>query len=443
MSQALEQKYRALQNNDRFIVQLFSLLYSAVSRSTALQCLNVARQAGNLHTLTTTQFADQVRKLINSGLLISVDGSGVICPTDLREIVARHALQEGTFKSIVNAIQSGHSFQSNSYLTRDLRLYIYQQNARKINKLLSLQPSLMPVFKSTLVDVFNNPFDLAWLEEFSLDMQEAAMQATLEESIWQGDPADSFFDLLEQWFNQGTRNENIDLMYVEQLWLRGRLTEAIQIFNSVPQRPPSDRTIAFLGTVAFLENRVEESLVFFRKAISLGAKTNKAKIEWFSKYPTTLMYFFAALKVGSAAALKEAQRYAELIYLSVNWLSPAMAPLLGVLAQRQGTQNLTPQTDFLCKENYAGVPALLEMYCLYWLSIPKLGTRISPHLLRCFRNASRAGYDWIAVEVAELLIHLDCKEDLRPIVESLRDSKCCPLMQTLERNEPWEVSLQA
>jgi superfamily II DNA or RNA helicase len=463
MSKSLEQIYQELDNIDRFIIQLLSILYEDTPRSKVLEFVNRARQQSNIGSLTGDQFNDRVRKLMNCGLIPVGSGSNLACHPEVRETVARHAARMGTLGVIANSIHSAYpSYEFSLYFhsKRELRLAIYQKDVETIQQMLTNPrlPNFGPLFKSLLILIFNKPFDLEWFEEFPQTLQINAIQAILEESAWECTVAQEAFEILKQWFEQGTLLvgtrkmepgspvEMIQFMYVEQLWLRGQLQEATQQLTTLSNnlRHTSDYELALLGTIAFLGNRLEESLIHYRRALSM-AKSQKAKVQWFLSYPCTLIYFFAALKDGRGVILQEAKKYAEMLYQSSGWLSNAMPPLLKVLAQRQGTpidsKELEPFINY--RFEYQNVPALLEVYCLYWLNIPGFLPRLLSHLKPYFAAAFRADYHWIALEMAELLTRLDHKSDVQEIVESVREPNCLPLLQTLEQKEAWELSLNA
>ena len=465
MSKSLEQIYLELDNIDRFIVELLSILYEETSRTQALEFLNRARKEGGIAPLATEQFNDRVRKLTNANLLLMGHGYTLVCPPEIREIVARHASRRGTFDSIAKSIHAAYSSRDFGFYfhsKRELRIAVYQKDLDTIQKILTsprLPPNMGPLLKSILLSVFNNPFDLEWFEEFPKILQLQAIHAIMEYSSWECEPAQDAFDILQQWFEEeifqqgarklqpGSNEETLYLMYIEQLWLRGQIQEATEGLAILGKKvsPTSPYHLALLGTIAFLGNRVEDSLNYYRQALSVAGKSQQVKIQWFLSYPCTLIYFFAALKDGRSQTLKEAEKYGEMLSLATCWFSSVMVPLLNLLAQRQGShldsKQLALFINYRCE--YQGVLALLEVYCLYWLNIPGFGAQLSPHLKQCFAVAFRADYHWIALEMAELLTRLDNKSDVQEMIASVRDPNCVSLVDTLQHKETWELSLNA
>lgn len=465
MNQSFEQAYLKLDSIDRFIVELFSILYEDTPRTRAFDYINRARKQANMEPLTIDQFNDRARKLLNAQLLVS-SGYNLTCRPEIREFVARQTVKRGSLEAIANSLHSAYAsvdFSFYFHSQRELRLAVYQKDMKTIQELLRSPAGsdLGLVFKSILRNVFNTPFDLEWFEEFPKGLQMPAIHAILEHSAWECEAAQEAFAILTEWFEQeilerGTRRlrpneEALYLMCIEQLWLRGQIQEAKEGLAILEKKVPPNSSyyLALLGTIAFLENRGEESLSYYRQALSAAGKSQQAKLQWFSSFPCTLIYFFAALKDGRSPVLKEAEKYAQLIYTSSCWLRDAMSPLLKLLAQRQGaaldSQQLAPFINY--RSTVQGIPALLEMYCLYWLNIPGFGARFAPELRQDFTVAIQADYQWVALEVAELLLRVDesveNKSNVQDMIESAREPNFISLLQTLEHKEAWELSLKA
>jgi len=105
MNQSFEQAYLNLDNIDRFIVELFSILYEDTPRTRAFDYINRARKQANMEPLTIDQFNDRVRKLLNAQLLVS-SGYNLACRPEIREFVARQAVKRGSIEAIANSLHS-------------------------------------------------------------------------------------------------------------------------------------------------------------------------------------------------------------------------------------------------------------------------------------------------------------------------------------------------
>ncbi|MEY2977068.1 MAG: hypothetical protein RLZZ435_1207 [Cyanobacteriota bacterium] len=462
MSQSLYQKYQELNSVDRFIVQILSALYNPTHRPVIYKCFNAARQLGKLHPCTQTQIEDRIRKLLNLGLLVIESGGRLGCEDTLMEVVIRDAVKTGNFPAMVEGIQTTllpletRGRPGNLYpevnLTRDLRIAIYQQDQESIDRLLAHRPggprlvSAAKYFHAKLCQILTHPFDLEWFQGLSPEFQDRGLEAMLEHSVENCLAPGQAFELLEERFEQGGVSERLGLVYLEQLWLQGYFEEAIAKLDLVPEGAQAKRRSAFLGAAAFLRGQAEEALGHYRQSLATVGKDQNAIIHWFARYPGNLLYFFAALKEGQPKTLKEAQKYAELLHVNSNIFASAMPLLLGVIYQQQGNPTKLPggaDRFYPYRLSGQGVPALLQMCCLYWLNIPQQDPRLMYQFAEHFKAASQAGYGWLAGEIAALLCCLGEEATFAEIAEVLRIPNAIPLNQTIRHQKVWEVSLTA
>ena len=474
--QALHQKYLQLEDIPRSLAQIFAVLYQPVGRTKALKLWNAVmpRLMPWGRGLTPHEFNPLIRDLLNDGLLTQEQNEGARCVDSLIDIAVRDAIEAGIFEPIAQAISEQfplrmrfHSygprvFTKDSEFLRELRIAFYRQDGHAINSLDEdfratswNSPLKLPKIFS---GILNNPFDPKWFSSLNVGFQQYVLQSILEDAARRCVPADNAFELLEELYAAKPDNPELRLLYVEQLWLRGHLEEANTILDTIDTNKvlatvnttsPPGKLEALKGAIAFLKGHTEAALTHYRSGLKAVGKSQSTQSTWF-KIPATVLYFFALLKDGQPATYRAAENYATLLQKDGgHWLGSAMPPFLHLLHNRQGRFNpeMTEKfTGYTVKQT--GLVALLEIYSLYWLAVQDLDQWLPAQLPRLYRAASQAEYGWIALETVELMAHFhyeNLPEGIHTeLAEALREEVGSPpLIETVRRQEPWELSLGA
>lgn len=465
--QALHQKYQQLEENLRSLVQMFAVLYQPMGRTKALKCWNTVMPPlrSGARALSPHEFNPRVRQLLDDGLLRQEANEGACCVDLLVDIAVREAVSAGTFEPIAQVIAAQFPvrtrfyeygpriFTKESEFLRELRIAFYRQDAHAIDSLEDdFQNSfwnptlrLSQVFRSIL----NNPDDPKWFSTLAVDFQAYVLKAILEDSVRYCIPADNAFVLLETLHESEPNHAELSLLYAEQLWLRGHLGEARTVLATLGETCPTGKLEALRGAIAFLNGHTEAAIVHYRSGLKTAGKSQSSQSTWF-QIPATVLYFFALLKDGTPAAHRAAENYATLLQkYAGQWLGLAMPLLLHLLHNRQGRFDpaITERfSGYTVKR--AGLVALLEIYSLYWLGLQDLDQWLPAQLPHLYRAASQADYGWIALETVELMARFHY-EDLpdgihAELAEALREEiGGQPLMDAVQRQEPWELSLVA
>ncbi len=473
--QLLHQAYRQLTAVQKSIVQIFALLGEPTNRERARLCWNEAMQqprqppAGQLypafHLIEAQQFSEEVRLLVSRGLLSQQRSQGPRCHALLIEIALRDAVMTGTFEPMAQAIEqrlpirthyqsSTRDFRNPSEFMRSLRIAIYREDTEAIETLFS-EISHIPwradiSFYGILRGSLTNPFDADWMRNLSEAFREMGLSAILENSAERCVPATEAFELLAETYEQEGATIELSLLYAEQLWLRGDIEEAKAVLTVLEDAEDLEdygpQYEGLQGAIAFLTGDTQAAIDHYRRGIQSVGPTGEAQAAWF-EYPASLLFFFALLESAQPTAQQEAEKYALLIQQqSDHWLKDGMPLLLSVLKMQQG--NLQAMLGAVQQFNRhsigtVGLPALIEMYSLYWLSIDDT-TAFSHQLSELCQIALDAGYGWIALETAELLVSFQPESIYAEIVETLREqADSLPLIDVIETKDPWELSLNA
>ncbi len=478
--QLLHNKYRQLSDPQKSIVQVFALLYEPSNRELARFCWieSMLPKIDNAAArfLEKQPFSAQVTRLIGYKVLIQQRGQGPCCHPQLIEIVIRDAVVSGTFESIARAIAKqlpvrshyagiSRIFRTPNEFMRSLRIAIYREDTPDINMLLSETSHLHwrseIDFYSVLRKMLTNPFDPVWMQSLSDAFLEMGFSAILEDSVARCVPANEAFELLEEVYNNRAVSTEICLLYAEQLWLRGHVEAASEILATIVGADDLDEYVfqhqALLGALAFLKGETSAALTHYRQGLSDADSTSEAQAAWF-ELPATGLLFFALLETDSPSAYQALEKHISLLQKQPqHWFKGAMPPLLSLLQMQQGklSQALS-DTEWLTqyRPTSVGLPALIEVYSLYWLSVENLTEWLPKALTTLCQTALQAGYDWIALELAELMmvyqpacsdsekpekinIHAEMIETLRSQIHSRR------LIEVIEYKAPWERSLHA
>ncbi|MEM9003486.1 MAG: DEAD/DEAH box helicase [Cyanobacteria bacterium P01_F01_bin.86] len=466
--QALYQKYLQLENVQRSLVQVFAVLYQPIGRSRALKVWNAVfppRGIG-VKISQSNQFNFHIRELINDGLLTQEPNEGARCVGLLVDIGVRDAIKAGTFDSIAHTIAEqfpvrtryyGYGplvFSQESEFLRELRLAFYRQDAATI---VSLNEDFHKTFWSSkfrlpkfFQAILNNPFDQEWFDSLAQGFQQYVLKNILDDSVRRCVPANQAFELLESLYDAVPQTSpELGLLYAEQLWLRGYLEDASKVLDAIDNSSQTGQLEILQGALAFLNGHTEVSLTHYRSSLKTAGKSQSTIATWFQN-PAAILYFFALLKDGSPAAYRAAENYATLLQKqSAHWLGNAMPLFLHLLQNQQGRFDPVATSQFTgYTVKQVGLVTLLEIYSLYWLGVQDLEQWLPSQLPRLYRAASQADYSWIALATVELMACFSYEELPEGFHTELATALCeeiggQPLIDTVKRQEPWEVSLGA
>ncbi len=458
------QLYSQLTPTQTSVVQVFALLYEPVSQEIAYECWKAAfLETSDVEPIKTKPFRELVKGLLDIGVLEQRLAKGIHCALVLIDLVVRESLDEGVFEPIAMAIaktlpiyerypNGPLNFREELEFVRELRIAIYRQDRREIDALMDdLSHAYWPTtvtFEQVLQSAYTNPFDPAWFNRLSKEFFELGLSTILEDSVRRCTPANEAFSLLSEAYREHPLGSELCLVYAEQLWLRGYLKEASDVLSAVSvAKAEWGRQEALLGAIAFLAGHISDSLIHYRKALKAIGKSQSAQAEWFN-HSSAALFFFALLKDGSPTAYQEAEKYVSLLQRQKHhWLKDSMPWLLGVVQTQQG--NLSPISDtaaWFGKRNLSnvGLPLLIEIYSCYWLDVSHMSQRFVAELPALCQKALNAGYDWIALEIAELLAVYEHRSPYAEHVIALRDrTNSLPLLGVIQRKAAWELSLNA
>ncbi|MUH00160.1 hypothetical protein F7734_50975 [Scytonema sp. UIC 10036] len=142
----LAKDYHQLPALEQNIVQLFSVIYEPINRTSFLECftyIGARNEKGQLFNASTLK--PYIDKLLVAGLLVQPVGQGPQCHPLLAEIATRDAVKTGRFDALVRAVQEKlpiktrwtegpRYFKNQSELVREVRIGLYSHSLSFINK---------------------------------------------------------------------------------------------------------------------------------------------------------------------------------------------------------------------------------------------------------------------------------------------------------------------
>ena len=466
--QQIRTAYNRLTDAQKSIVQIFAVLYEPTSRAQALLCWTEAmlEQPEEMRSefLSSHQFSQEVTKLIKQGVLTQQPAQGPTCAKAVREIAVREAVLTDWFEPMAQAVElkfpiptyyhgNERNFRRQSEFMRSLRIAIYRQDTPEVNSLfeeIRYVPWRSNVdFFDILRNVLTRPFDADWMRSLSDSFLYMGLSAILADSVVQCTPADEAFELLEETCTEAV-GVDFSLLYAEQLWLRGYIEEAHDVLMAIETSELAEYTEIYWslrGAIAFLTGKTQEAIAHYRLGLKTAGNFPTEQADWFNQ-AGSMLFFFALLEDGSPAALQEAEKYAILIKrLREHWIQGGISAMQTVLQMQQGKMSAVTSATRQFKHdrlNTVGLPALIEMYSLHWLSVEGLADWLPGELAQYTQATLNAGYGWIALEIAELLVSYQPESIYVEIVEGLREqADSLPLISIIERKAPWELSLNA
>jgi len=463
----LVEKYHKLSPLEQVIVQLFSVIYEPVSRTSFAIYLNqTGTRDKNGKPFTQQTLKPYIDQLLAAGLLVQDSGQGPQCNSLLVEIATRDAVQRGRFESLVQVVQEKlpiptrgkgrpRYFSSERQLLREVRIGIYRQDIKFINQQLEdYYKNSYPKDKLSLDQIYqricNNPFEPTWLHTLPQDLFESILVSILNNSMLELTPADPAFALLQE--NCARQGSNLQrILLTEQLILRGRFKEARQVLEDICE-PEGNHFANLWGWLCFLhgdDRKAIEHYTVALQALQKGAGKRKVYFQSLSG----LFFVLALLKQGSCAGgasppgncLSEAAGYASLARQSKHWLSSIYEVLENLVHIQQGELSKKESVvNVALHIEHHSLEMLLRALCLYWVDAER-AKKLLPKLLEPFyEQAKAAGYHWLAMESAELLSRLKPRSRYGNQAKELRqNSGIRPLVDSLQPQSPWELCLNA
>ncbi len=463
--QVLVTTYQSLPEFDRVVVQLMSLIYTAISRTLALTILEETGLFDRL-TLNAGMFKPVIDRLLASQMLISSGKHTIQIHPLLVEIATREAVREGRLFLITESINihlpvdsyynGVIKFSSSGEFIRQVRLGLYRNDLPFIQKQFDNYHGFNRFsadrisYDELWQQICNNPFDPDWFETVTPELSESILTSILNRSIEQLNPAIEAFTALQiasQNSIQPMMGESRHILLVEQLLLRGKLVEAKDLLEQFPASW-RDRTSLLWGWYHFIRGENEIAIAEYENALRMLKKSSSKKKIYF---PSTsgLFFILALLRRGEGKDFTKALEYTRIGIQASSWLTPSYTILEHTIELQIGRLD---RRDLIFKSTPLPTQHSLEIIiralCIHWIDKTSTHKQLPDVLEKFYTRATAAGYNWLAMEAAGILSRINPNDRFQSFyqkksVELQAELGIKNLATLIQAQEPWELSLTA
>lgn len=467
---SLVRKYENLDDQDRELLRLYSVIYAPIGKEQMLVCSTTYFRVIDQPILTRKELLSRINGLLRKKLLTSQGGQGQHCHPLIVEIVTRDAVKDGVFEAIVKVVETQlpirsapwnkdiRHYHSEQELLREVRIGLYRYDWDYIEEQLELyQRNLFfhsPISLSEIFELIcNNPFDRDWFLTLKKDQDlfEAGLVNICIDSLMMLQPADGPFGLLHEECSRpdSDASDMMRLIWVKQLLSRGRLSEAEAALTQLAtSQDVQTEVLLYTSWLRFLQGNYAETIALSNSALRFYKKESGKRKVYFDSV-TGIFLVLALIREGSAASLQEAEQYAHLIAAQGynHWLSVIYTCLEKVCQVLQGNstaKRYLTGTPVSTLDSSMSFEVLIDCLTLYWVDLAEARKKVPRVMREFYERAIASGYDWFAMEAATLMSRLN---------GSLKESKQAtplqektgihPLVDLIKPKEPWEISLTA
>jgi hypothetical protein len=463
--QVLVTTYQSLAEFDRSVVQLMSLIYTAIGKTPVLSMLEQTGLFDRL-TLNAVMFKPVIDRLLASQMLISIGKHTIQIHPLLAEIATREAVREGRLAlmsqaiSIYMPIDSYHNgvikFSSSGEFIQQVRFGLYRNDLPFIQKQFDNYHGFNRFsadrisYDELWQQICNNPFDLEWFETVSPDLAESILTSILNRSLEQLNPASQAFTALEiagQDLIHPLSPESRHVLLVEQLLLRGKLVEAKDLLDKFPANW-RDRNLPLWGWYHFIRGENEIAIAEYENALRAVKKSSGKKKIYF---PSTsgLFFILALLRRGIGSDFTKALEYTRIGIQAGSWLTASYTILEQTIELQMGRLD---RRDVIFRSTPLPAQHSLEIIiralCIHWIDKSSTHKQLPDVLEKFYTRATAAGYNWLAMEAAGILSRINPNDRFQSFyqkksVELQAELGIKNLATLIQAQEPWELSLTA
>jgi superfamily II DNA or RNA helicase len=465
--QGIAKAYRALPELQQKMIQLLSVIYEPVTRTTFLECLNHASVSDTgKNSLTSVTLKSHIDALLKTYCLVKQGNQHLKCHPLLMEIATRDAVSAGSFEAFAKAAATcipitptwkngPRHFKSELQFVREVRIGIYRKDILFINKQFEdfyhYRSSVREItIEDILLLVCVNPFDADWLLSLPSGIYALAFITILENGLLNLLPMEEEVNALQRLCLQLPTESSTGamlLLLIEHLILQGRIEEAQQSIRLLPQSL-HEQSQLFAGWLAMIQGETEAAITHYTAALQ-GFKKAASKRKVYFQGTGGIFFILALIKAGSAARLKEAEVYTSTIMKqSDHWLRTLYWLLESMIKVQQG--NIAAKEAVIkapIPSHHAGnsIETLFSALCLYWVDVEAAKAVLPPILEPLIQQAEQSGYRWLAMEAAELLSRLKTSSPFGNQAAAFRqvNGSLETIVNVIQPKATWEICLNA
>jgi superfamily II DNA or RNA helicase len=462
--QQLVISYNSLPELDRAIGQLISVIYTPVSRTQILTCLEHTKLSGEKPLIAAT-LKPYLDRLLASEILVSIGKYNIQINPLIAEIATRDAVRAGRFGVMNAAINkylpitqygSGvRNFNNYSEFIREVRLGLYGNDLKFIKKQFDDYHRYSHSRETISLEelwqqICNNPFDADWFTTVIPDLAEPILESILKYSLEHFTPATAALAALLAIFEDITQPlmaEHLQVLLIEQLMLRGKLSEAKKILDKLPANWRA-RSALVWGWWHFSQG--DDNLAISEYEIALDAlkKANGKRKIYFGSI-SGLFFILALIRRSEGEDLRKALEHVRVAIQAKSWLSSAYSMLedtiemqMGKLDRRASIIGSTPL------DKHHSIEIIIRSLCIHWVDKKAEHKQLPRVLEKFYSQATAAGYDWLAMEAAGILAQINPADKFQSYYQKKsvalqKQIGITNLSKLIQPQELWELSLAA
>ncbi len=449
------------------IIQLLSVIYEPITRTSLWECLQATGLQDNEDKIYNLKnLKPEIDQLLKVRLLIEDVQKKVFCNPAIVEIITRDSINKNNFEKFVNIVEEKipisvrswgnqlRDFKSEEQLIREIRMGIYRQDLQFIQEQITAYnaQSYKDDFEwEKIIDiVLTNPFDSEWFVRLPFTIYESSLMIIIRGHLIHLTPVDEYLELLKQTC-AGQIQESSDILQftlVEQLIVRNEIEAAEKQLTLIKEPGEYRVNIEVLtGLINFVKGDYEAAINNYNLVIKTLKKLTKKRKIYFEHF-SGMFFILALIKENTSESIKQAKEYLDNIIseqskqflANINayqYLNEIISLLKGDLSgQKNWEIKFLPSTY--------NIESLLTYFCCYWLN-PEIAKNRLPKLLENFLNQTfNSGYYWLAWEAGQLLLRLQPGSNWNKRISQItRQKNSIPLADFIKFEEPWQLSLNA
>ncbi|MFO1428849.1 MAG: hypothetical protein U1F76_01705 [Candidatus Competibacteraceae bacterium] len=441
----LTDTYDALPPLEQAVLQLLSVIYDGVPKSTVADCLRRC----NLPLFKAKGFPQPglnplLDKLVRKDLVIKSNYQFRCHPLIVEE-ATRRAIRDDRFEDLAKTVQeviklSGWSgylyFYTYGQALRELRIAFYRRDIPRAQTILATCAKQFPnefFYHPPWLLIFNNPFSEEWLRTLPEDLLSAALMDIFTAAARRFEPIPEALAFAEALLAKNQRVETVRYCLAEHYLLRGEPDRARHYLIA----NDTDHSRALQGWLAFASGKDEEAIQHYEAALKLlRQRTRKRKI--FFDTMAGVCFILALLASDSTERLHQA---ADLMALldkkSLYHYAPTYWTLHNVVLVQQGQLKELPA--FNPAADIPAVDRFFQLLAQVWLD------KAEPAVLRgpaeaLLIAARESGYRWFELTLTEVLQRMAGPKSDTPAVSQPK-TEGRSLVQLFKRQEAWEHAL--
>ncbi len=299
----LESKLALLSDNERKILQCLSMFWEPVTAFDFQRILKVLGFRTPEGKLYTAQYVALLRNsLIHKGLVHNIKdywGTGFqVLDEDLKEFFTREAKKETWFAEVADLINTEFGLKEYTVwysdeakrkfrILRDYRLSIHLKQTENTQGLLR-QINELDIIEDAakiLLNIFSNPFQKDFLDEFDHNFQSDVIPHLLETRLNNLESTDEIWEFVNK--NNLQTFPLIKVIKADEFTCKGDIAEAEKLIGE----PNNYGEILLTATIAFIKQDYKKAVVFFEECNKMWRKMLSKK----KGFPADWQFFFYGL----------------------------------------------------------------------------------------------------------------------------------------------------